>query len=335
MKAAIVAHDALADLRGAAKTIPDDSVLVRAIALQEARASSEIEMIVTTNDDLYRALSQDDASSDNPHTKEVLRYGEAVWLGHRHLQQGGTLDLPLFERLASTILQRQAGLRDGFGTRVGDPRTGKIVYTPPVGEDRIRMMIGNLVDYWQSADEVESVVRLCVGHYQFEAIHPFPDANGRVGRVLNILFLEQQKLLDKPILYLSRSIIDDKTSYYKGLRRVSEEGAWEPWVLYMLDNLTATAIETRRRIESIHRELDAAIEFAKVAMRRGYSIELIRLIFSQPYTRIAVLERQGIAKRQTGSEYLRELERIGLLRAEKRGREVYYLNDRLLNILSL
>jgi Fic family protein len=243
--------------------------------------------------------------------------------------------VPLFERLASTILKRPVGLREGTGTRVGDARTGRVIYSPPVGQQRIRGMLENLIEYWGAGSDVDPLVRLCIGHYQFEAIHPFPDSNGRVGRVLDILYLVQEKLLDKPILYLSRSIIDDKPAYYKGLRQVTEEGAWEPWVLYMLNNVAATAIETRRRIEAIQHELESAIELARSRMERGYSMELIRLIYSQPYTRIAFVERASIAKRQAASEYLQELERIGLLRGVKRGREMYYVNDKLLAILTL
>jgi Fic family protein len=195
-------------------------------------------------------------------------------------------------------------------------------------------MLDNLAGYWRNQSGPDPLIRLCVGHYQFEAIHPFPDSNGRVGRVLNILYLIQQKLLDKPILYLSRAIIDDKARYYRGLRKVTEEAAWEQWVLDMLDNITSTAIETRRRVQAISRELDQATEEARQRMRRGYSMELIRLTFAQPYTRIVFLERAGIAKRQAASEYLQELERIGLLRGVKRGREMYYVNDRLLTVLT-
>jgi Fic family protein len=334
LKAAIDAHVALAELRGAARSIPDDSILVRAIALQEARVSSEIELIVTTSDELYRALSQEEVSSD-PHTKEVLRYSAAVWQGYRHLQDDAMMDHHLYQHLASTILQKPTGFRRGSGTRVGDPRTGKVVYTPPVGVDRIQALLENLSVYWNNENGIDPLIRLCVGHYQFEAIHPFPDSNGRVGRVLNILYLIQQKLLDKPILYLSRAIIDDKPSYYQGIRRVTEQGDWEAWVLYMLNNIAVTAIETRRRVEAIHEDLQFAIDQARAQMNRGYSMELIRLIYSQPYTRIQFLDRAGIAKRQAASEYLQELERIGLLRGEKRGREMYYVNDRLLSILTL
>ncbi|AIE86780.1 Fic family protein [Fimbriimonas ginsengisoli] len=334
LKAAIDAHVALAELRSAAKTLPDDGILVRAIALQEARISSEIEMVVTTNDELYRALSQQEEFTD-PQTKEVLRYGDAIWLGYGHLRKGSAMDVPLLQRLASVILKFDLKIRESRGTRVGDPRTGRVVYTPPIGCERITAMLENLLEYWHTESTVDPLVRLCVIHYQFEAIHPFPDANGRVGRVLNILFLVSQGLLDKPILYLSRAIIEDKSGYYKGLRKVTEYGDWETWVLYMLENLSVTAIETRRRIEAIHHELEAAIDYAEASMRTGYSEELIRLVFSQPYTRISFLERAGIAKRQTASLYLQELERIGILQGEKRGREMYYLNRRLFEILGL
>lgn len=334
LKAAIDARVALADLKGAAKSIPNDGVLVRAIYLQEARVSSEIEMIVTTNDEMYRAFSQDETNTDLK-TKEVLRYGNAAWLGYAHLQAGLSLDVPLMETLAATILKHPVGIREGTGTRIGDVKKGTVVYTPPVGKDRIWNLLENLLAFWHNEDALDPLVRLCIGHYQFEAIHPFHDANGRVGRVLNILYLVEQHLLDKPILYLSRPIIDDKATYYKGLRNVTEKGAWESWILYMLDNILSTAIETRRRIEAIEQELANAVEHARTHMRRGYSMELIQLIFSQPYTRIAFLSQAGIAKRQAASEYLQELERIGLLRGKKQGREMYYVNDSLLSILSL
>jgi len=334
LKVALAAHVALANLRSAAKQIPNDGILVRAIALQEARTSSEIEMIVTTNDALYRALSHDEDSVD-PQTKEVLQYDAALWLGYYHLRKVGRIDPDLLVRLAQTIAKRPIGIREGFGTRIGDARTGRVIYTPPVGKDRILGLLANLCDYWQHDSEVDVLVRMCVGHYQFEAIHPFPDTNGRVGRVSNILFLNQVGLLDSPILYLSRPIIEDKATYYQGLRRVTEQGVWEPWLLYMLGNLESTAVETRRRIEAIDRSIAEATSLAASGMRKGFSPELIRLIFTQPYTLISFLEREGIAKRQTASEYLQELERLGLVRADKRGREVYYINDRLLEILSL
>lgn len=332
LKASLAAQVALADLRSAARMIPNDGILVRAITLQEARVSSEIEMVVTTNDELYRALSETEQAA-TPQTKEVLRYGEAVWLGYGHVMKHRGFDRNFLVRLAQTISGQPINVREGVGTRVGDVRSGKIVYTPPVGRVRIEGLLDNLVDYWSKVKDIDPLVRMCVGHYQFEAIHPFPDANGRVGRVANILLLIQEGLLEKPILYLSKAIIEDKGSYYRGLRRVTEEEAWEDWILYMLDCVEVTALETRRRIEAIQHEMNEVVAFAEANMRRGFSMKLMRLIFSQPYTRIPFLEREGIAKRQTASEYLQELERIGILRGVKRGREMYYLNERLLQIL--
>jgi Fic family protein len=333
LKAAIEAHRALADLRGAARLIPNQGILVRSIALQEARMSSEIEHIVTTNDELYRAWSQDEANTD-VRTKEVLRYGDASWRGYGRIKKGLAIDTEMFQALASEILRQEAGIREGAGTRVGNPVTGEVIYTPPIGRARIQAMLDNLSVYLADPAGPDSLVRLAVTHYQFEAIHPFRDGNGRVGRVVNVLFLVQQGLLDLPILYLSRAILDDKTAYYNGIRQVTERGAWEEWILYVLDLLSVTAVETRRRIEVIRAELEEAVGQARAQMVRGYSRELLELVFEQPYTRIAFLERRGIAKRQTASEYLQELERIGLLRGVKQGREMYYINDRLLQALS-
>ena len=205
------------------------------------------------------------------------------------------------------------------------------MYTPPDGADRLRGLLENLTAYLQGPSQVDPLIRMSAAHYQFEAIHPFADANGRVGRVVNSLYLVQQNLIANPILYLSGPIVEDKRRYYAGLRMVTEAGAWEPWILYMLENICVTALETRRRIEAIQQELEAALDIAKQQMRTGYSMELIRLIFAQPYTRIVFLERAGIARRQTASEYLQELERIGLVRGVRRGREVYYVNERLLH----
>ncbi len=295
--------------------------------------SSEIENIVTTNDDLYRALSNEDLRTD-ARTKEVLRYGSAVWHGFETLNNGGRLDIPLLERLAQEVLGEPMRIRRGPGTRIGNPRTQEIVYTPPEGQPLLLQLLNNLLGYLSASDGIEPLAKLAVGHYQLEAIHPFRDGNGRVGRILNVLYLVQQGLLDQPILYLSRAILDDKATYYRGIRSVTEQQSWEPWILYMIEAIQTTALETRRRIEVIRREIDQAAMVARQSMRRGYSQDLVNLIFEQPYTRIRFLERAGIAKRQAASEYLRELERAGLLRGEKRGREMYYINEGLLRALS-
>lgn len=333
LKKAIAANLALAELKTASELIPNPLVLLRGIVLQEARLSSEIENIVTTNDELYRAFSEDNERAD-PATKEVLRYQDALWEGYEHLNGGGLLTPSLFIKLAKTVKQADLDVRKGAGTRLTTSRTGQAVYAPPEGEQRLRNLLRNLCQYMNAEDDVDPLIKMAVTHYQFEAIHPFPDGNGRTGRILNILFLVDQGLLDLPVLYLSRYIIERKSAYYEGLRLVTEDAEWEPWILFMLEGVEQTARDTKRRISDIRTAMSEAVERARKEMSKGYSKELIELVFQQPYTRIASLESAGIAKRDAASEYLRDLERIGILESTKKGRDVLYLNRQLLTILS-
>lgn len=333
LKLAIKARAALSDLKGAGRLIPNQAMLVRAIVLQEAKLSSEIENIVTTNDDLYKALSKD-TFDGNPHTKEVLRYGEAVWAGHHRLQSGGLLTPNLFGELATIINDVQTDVRKLPGTRIANPVTKEIVYSPPEGEATIRQLLHDLCEFLYAEDDIDPLIKLAVAHYQFEAIHPFPDGNGRTGRVLNILYLVEQGLLDIPVLYLSRYIIQNKGDYYRGLRSVTEQGAWEDWVAYVLQAVEATAVETRTRIEAIHGAMNEAVDAIKAHAPKMYSRELVEIIYSQPYTRIAFVEEAGLAKRQTASVYLKKLEDIGLLVGVKAWRETLYLNPRLMSLLA-
>ncbi len=333
LKKAISANKALAELRTAGELIPNQALLIRAIVLQEAKLSSEIENIVTTNDELYRAFGHDPERTDLA-TKEVLRYQEALWHGYDRLEQGGLLTTRLFTEIASIIKEHDTGVRKMPGTRVANRRTGEPIYAPPEGEELLRRLLDNLSEYLYAEDGTDPLIKMAVAHYQFEAIHPFPDGNGRTGRVINILYLVAQGLLDVPVLYLSRFIIQNKGAYYEGLRRVTEEARWEEWVLFMLDAVEQTSRDTKRRIEAIRDAQAAAVELARTHMRRGYSRELVELVFSQPYIRIGMLVESKVAKRDAASEYLRELERIGLLRSEKYGRTRFYLNERLLRILA-
>ena len=333
LKKAISANKALAELRTAGELIPNQALLIRAIVLQEAKLSSEIENIVTTNDELYRAFGHDPERTD-PATKEVLRYQEALWHGYDRLEQGGLLTTRLFIEIASIIKEHDTGVRKMPGTRVANRRTGEPIYAPPEGEELLRRLLDNVSEYLYSEDGTDPLIKMAVAHYQFEAIHPFPDGNGRTGRVINILYLVAQKLLDVPVLYLSRFIIQNKGAYYEGLRRVTEEARWEEWVLFMLDAIEQTSRDTKRRIEAIRDAQAEAVALARTQMRRGYSRELVELVFSQPYIRIGMLLESKVAKRDAASEYLRELERIGLLRSEKYGRTRFYLNERLLRILA-
>ncbi len=332
LKKAISANTALAELRASGQLIPNQALLIRAIVLQEAKVSSEIENVVTTSDELYRAFS-DKADNTDPATKEVLRYQEALWKGNEMLQRGFPLNADLFLDIVQTIKDPAQQIRSASGTRIVNSR-GQAVYTPPDGQDRLRALLDNLSEYIYSNDGVDPLIKMAVIHYQFEAIHPFSDGNGRTGRVLNILYLVEKKLLAVPVLYLSRYIIHHRKDYYSGLLNVTLNGAWEDWILYMLEAVETTALATRQLIVGIRDAMSEATEIARSQMKRGYKKELIELVFQQPYTRISSLEQAGIAKRDAASEYLRELERIGLLTSQQHGRERLFYNRRLLEILT-
>lgn len=334
LKAAIGANRVLAELKGKAESIPNQSILINSIILQEAKASSEIENVVTTNDRLFEAFAAGDKNYD-PQTKEVLRYREALWKGFNALEER-PLSANLFVELVQTIKQNEAGIRNTLGTVIANPNTRKIIYWPPEGEERIRTLLGNLEQYIHDDDSgVDPLVQMPVVHYQFEAIHPFDDGNGRTGRILNILFLVMKDLLNLPILYLSDYIIKRKGNYYRLLREVTEQQAWEPWILFMLDAVQSTAGETMQRIEGIRGLLDETLKEARAKLPdRVYSKELIELLFEQPYCKIKFLVDRGIAKRQTAGDYLSELEKAGILKSRQVGRENLYLNTRLYELLS-
>ena len=336
LKAAIGANRALAELKGKAESIPNQSILINSIILQEAKASSEIENVITTNDRLFEAFSAGNSSYD-PQTKEVLRYRGALWKGFNALAEC-PLSSALFVDLVQTIKQDEAGIRDTPGTVIANPYTKKIIYWPPEGEERIRRLLANLEEYIsepEDATDIDPLVKMAVIHYQFEAIHPFDDGNGRTGRILNILFLVLKDLLNLPILYLSDYIISNKPDYYRLLREVTEQGAWEPWILFMLDAVHTTARETMQKIDGIRSLLEETVEEAKNSLPgRVYSKELIELLFEQPYCKIKFLVDRGIARRQTAGDYLKELEKAGFLKSKQVGRETLYLNIRLYSLLS-
>jgi Fic family protein len=332
LKAAIGAHRVLGELKGMGGVLPSQEILVNGIVLQEARLSSEIENIVTTNDELYRAADVTVEGRVDPHTKEVLRYRQALWHGFEALKKR-PLSTNLFIEIVRIIRKTDVGIRSVPGTRIANA-AGEVVYTPPEGEGLIRDKLANLEEYIHASEGVDPLIRLAVMHYQFEAIHPFTDGNGRTGRILNILFLVEQGLLELPVLYLSHAIIRTKAEYYEGLRRVTEEGAWVDWVLYMLRALESTAAETSQRILRIRDLMAESAERVRERAPKTYSKELIELIFTHPYCKIRFLEEAGIAKRQTASKYLKDMENSGVLRGVKKGREVYYVNEPLMRVLA-
>lgn len=334
LKKAIAASRALAELKGQGGIIPNQAMLVNSLVLQEAKASSEIENIITTNDALFRAMAAG-AGTVDPATKEVLRYREALWQGYNRVRKHARLNADLFVQIVQAIKQDKRGIRAEPGTVIGNPRTREIIYTPPEGERMIRKKLADLERFIHAADGVDPLVKLALSHYQFEAIHPFHDGNGRTGRLVNILFLIAHDLLELPVLYISKYIIDDKPEYYLRLRRVTENGEWEAWVLYMLDAVETTARMTRQRILDIRSLLDQTLALAKAKLpARVYSKDLIELLFRQPYTKGQFLVEAGIAERQTAAEYLKELEQIGVLKVHREGKENLYLNVRLYDLLS-
>ncbi len=330
LKQAISATRVLAELKGRADEIPNQSMLINAITLQEAKDSSEIENIVTTDDNLYQAFSANTNSTD-AQTKEVLRYRQALWEGYNNLDKR-PLSTNTFVSIVQTIKENNAGIRKTTGTRITS--NNKTIYTPPEGEKVIRDLLKNLEDFIHSENSIDDLVRLAVMHYQFEAIHPFPDGNGRTGRVLNILYLVEKGLLDAPILYLSKYIIENKNQYYTKLRAVTEKQDWEGWILYMLKGIEETAKYTLEKINTINTLMNDTISFAKEKLpSRVYSKELVELLFEQPYCKVKFLVDKEIAKRQTAAEYLQELEKIGILKSQKVGVENLFLNVRLFEVL--
>ena len=334
LKKAIAASRALAVLKGIGSTIPNQSILINTIVLQEAKSSSEIENIVTTNDALFKAFTTQSPQMDAA-TKEVLQYREALWEGFSTLKKRSVITTNLLIKLVQTIKQNQSGIRNLPGTTIKNSVTGEVIYTPPEGESIIRDKLKNLEDYIHREDSTDPLVKLSIIHYQFEAIHPFFDGNGRTGRILCILFLAYKELLELPIIYLSKAIIESKSDYYQLLLKVTTSEAWEPWILYMLNVIEQTAIHTHKKIVVIRDLLEKTIEDAKKKLpRRVYSKELIELLFHQPYTKGQFLVEAGIAERKTAAEYLKVLEKIGILKSKKIGKENLYLNVRLYDLLS-
>jgi Fic family protein len=332
LKSAIAANRSLAELKGKSESLPNPSILINSIVLQEAKSSSEIENVVTTNDKLFTALSADDSRVDLQ-TKEVLRYRQALWKGVEHIKNH-PLSTDLFIRLMQIIKETDEGIRTDPGTVIANPNTRKIIYWPPEGEELIRNLLVNLEDYIRAEDGVDPLIKMAVMHYQFEAIHPFDDGNGRTGRLLNILYLMKKELLLHPVLYLSNAIINQKQDYYKLLRGVTEQQEWEPWILFMLNAVEKTSSATMARIGQILDLLNETLELAKEKLpNRVYSKELIELLFEQPYCKVKYLVDRGIAKRQTAAEYLRELEDAGILRSKQVGRENLFVNIKLYDLL--
>jgi Fic family protein len=331
LKNCIPARAALAELKQAAELIPNQSMLINTLPLLEAQASSEIENIVTTTDKLFQF--QGIGERADPATREALRHSTALLEGYRALKRH-----PLNTRTAEQVCTRIKGIqmqvRRVPGTALASGRDGTVVYTPPVGEDLLRTKLANWERFLHEARDLDPLVRMAVGHYQFEAIHPFADGNGRTGRVLNTLFLIEEGLLTLPILYLSRYIIANKADYYRLLLDVTRTQAWEPWILYVVKGVEETATWTTEKIAAIRALQAMTVDHARKAAPKIYSRELVDLIFELPYCRIQNVVEKEIAGRQAASRYLKQLGEIGVLKEVAVGREKLFIHPKLVQLLT-
>lgn len=332
LKRCIEARTALAELKQAAELIPNQRMLINTLPLLEAKDSSEIESIVTTTDLLFQH-AQDGEHQADPATKEALRYRKALHNGYQSLA-----DRPLCTGTAVEICRTLKGvnmdIRRVPGTQLANDRTGEIIYTPPEGEDRLRDLLANWERFLHNETDLDPLVRMAIGHYQFEAIHPFTHGNGRTGRVLNTLFLIQEGLLNLPILYLSRYIIAHRADYYRLLLDVTRNNAWEPWLLYMLSAVEETARWTCVKIAAIRRLAEHTTHFVRAQLPKTYSRELVDVIFEQPYCRISNVVDKQIAQRQAASRYLKELVSIGVLQEVQVGKEKLFIHPKLMHLLT-
>lgn len=332
LKKAITASRALSELKGAITNLPNPTLFIDTINLQEARASSAIENIITTQDELFKA-SIADKKNDNPATKEVIHYKEALWFGVEQIKEKPVLTTNLFIAIMQIIKENKSGIRNALGTQLKNPATNKVVYTPPEGENIIREKLKNLEDFIHAVDSIDPLVKMAIIHYQFEAIHPFFDGNGRTGRIILLLYLKFANLLDLPALYLSSYIIEHKDQYYTNLRKVTEEENWEDWILYMLDMVEQTASRGRLQIAEIEKLMNKMGKEIQEASPRIYSKDLMEQLFRLPYTKRNQLEKAGLGNLKTVGNYLKELEKAGFLKSEQVGKEKLYLNFRLLEVL--
>jgi Fic family protein len=332
LKTCIKARVALAELKQAAELIPNSAVLVNALPLLEARASSEIENIVTTTDKLFEFADIAEDKADAA-TKEALRYRTALYEGAKMVKRGMlTTDMAI--HICSTIKGMELDIRAESGTTLKSRMTGEVIYTPPVGQKLLQGKLENWADFMQNDIEVDPLVRMAVQHYQFEAIHPFSDGNGRTGRILNILFLVKHGLLNSPILYLSRFIIQNKADYYRLLKKVTHEQDWSAWILFILNGVEETCSWTTDKIKAIRELMEHTAEYTQTSLPKIYTWELVEVLFKQPYCRIANLVDAGVAKRQTASVYLKQLCDVGILKEVKSGRETLFVHPKYIELLT-
>ena len=325
-----LAHKALAKLDGVVSTIPNRNILINSLVLQEARGSSEVENIITTHDELYKAdINIESASRE---AKEVQHYRTALLHGFDKVKRGLLLKRDIVE-MQKILEQNDAGIRKQSGTELKNAQTGETVFVPPQDFETIDTLMNNLEQYINEPSDLDPLVDMAIIHYQFETIHPFYDGNGRTGRIINILYLVLKELLEIPVLYLSRYIIQNKADYYRLLQKVRTDAAWEEWILYMLEGVIETSKETVLLIDAINTLMYNSKVKLKTEAPKIYSKDLLEILFQHPYSKIEfVTEGLGVT-RQTASTYLKQIEALGIVEEFKLGRSKYFINTVLYELL--
>lgn len=334
LKKTVAARSALAELKGAALSIPNVSILISTLSLQEAKDSSAIENIITTHDELYQGdyLKKEFKSIAS---KEVHNYAEALRWGFETVRQKGILTNNHIIQMQARLEENDAGFRKVPGTELKNEQTGEIVYTPPQTHDEVEAMMSNLEQFINdnALSDWDPLVKMAIIHHQFESIHPFYDGNGRTGRIINILYLVKEGLLNLPILYLSRYINQNKADYYRLLQKVRTENSWEEWVLYILDGVEQTSLQTIKVIEGIKKLMQSHKDRMRSKLPKIYSQDLLNNLFRHPYTKIDfVMEETGVS-RKTAAKYLDELDKLGIVSKQKIWKDNYYINTDLFNLL--
>jgi len=335
LKKLTAAHKELAEFKGVIKNIPNQNILLETLTLREAKESSAIENIISTFAEVYQSSVYSNLFA-TPATKEVHLYAEALKQGFALIQTSGLLTNNHILEIQSVIEQNNAGFRKLPGTKLLNDKTGEIVYMPPQDAIEIENLMVNLEAFINNDAlmDIDPLIKMAIIHHQFETIHPFYDGNGRTGRIINILYLINKKLLDLPVLYLSRYIISRKNEYYKHLQEVRETGEWESWILFILDGVESTAREGIILINGIQKAMQKYKQALKSKLPKLYSQDLLNNLFKYPYTKIEFIERDLVVSRSTAIRYLEELVKNEFLEKQKMGRESYYVNKPLYQLLS-
>jgi Fic family protein len=321
----------LAELKGFCESLPNQSILISTLSIQEAKDSSEIENIITTHDEIFADREEKSAPGA---VKEVRHYVEALRVGFDDVRKSGLIRLKTLLDIQSRIEPMKPGLRKLPGTVLKNPATGRVVYEPPQSASEVESLMGNLIDFLHAGDDLNPSLRMAIAHHQFESIHPFYDGNGRTGRILNLLILQREGLLEFPVLYLSRYITTTKGEYYRLLQEARDKGLWKEWCLYMVRGVSLTARSEIALVKSLRDMMEETKELIRNRLEKIYSQDLLNNLFRHPYTKIEFVEKELGVSRVTASKYLEQLVAEGILRKERRGKSNFFINEPLFRLLS-